>query len=343
MRRFFAIAGISVLIVVLICAAIVYSWTFSPHGRLDIEMAVMLKLMPKLPPPGSVPAARLRQGVRDAARRFQSRPVPILHVEDRSIPGPLGSIPVRVYRPSDESKLPIVVYYHGGGFTWGDLDTHDNLCRKLSNRSGAIAVSVAYRLAPEHVFPAAVEDAYAALEWVAQKGGEIFGDPSRIAVSGDSSGGNLAAVMSLKSRDLNGPKIAIQVLYYPTMNMADLSTKSMEDFAEGYFLTRAQIQFNCNQYVPAAADRSLPYVSPLLAPDHRGLPPALIITAAFDPLRDSQEAYARKLADAGVPTHLSRYEGVVHGFLTFPFVRKTDRAIDESAAALREAFGRNSP
>jgi acetyl esterase len=127
------------------------------------------------------------------------------------------------------------------------------------------------------------------------------------------------------------------------MNMADLRTKSMEDFAEGYFLTRAQAQFNYNQYVPAAADRSLPYVSPLLAPDHRGLPPALIITAGFDPLRDSEEAYARKLADAGVPTHLSRYEGVVHGFLSFPFVRKADRAINESAAALREAFGRNSP
>jgi len=343
MRRCLGIAGMSVLILVLTCAGIVYSWTLTPHGRLDVEVAVILKLMPRMPPPGSVPAARLRQGVRDAARRFQGRPVPILHVEDRSIPGPLGSIPVRVYRPSDEAKLPIVVYYHGGGFTWGDLDTHDRLCRKLSNRSGAIVVSVAYRLAPEHVFPAAVEDAYAALEWAAQKGGEISGDPSRIAVAGDSAGGNLAAVMALKSRDLNGPKIALQVLYYPGMNMADLRTKSMEDFAEGYFLTRAQIQFNCNQYVPAAADRSLPYASPLLAPDHRGLPPALIITAGFDPLRDSGEKYARELADAGVPTHLSRYEGVVHGFLSFPFVRKADGAIDESTAALREAFGRNSP
>ena len=327
--------------IILICAAIAYSWSFTPHGRLDIEMAVILKLMPKLPPPGAVPAAQLRQRVGDAARRYGSRPVPIPHVEDRSIPGPLGSIPVRVYRPSEESALPIVLYYHGGGFTWGDLDTNDNLCRKLSNRSGAIVVSVAYRLAPEHVFPAAVEDAYAALEWVAQKGGEILGDSSRIAVSGDSTGGNLAAVMALKSRDLNGPGIAIQVLYYPTVNMADLHTKSMEDFAEGYFLTRAQAQFNYNQYVPAAADRNLPYVSPLLAPDHRGLPPTLIIAAAFDPLRDSQEAYARKLAEAGVPTHVSRYDGVIHGFLSIPFVRKADRAIDESAAALREAFRRN--
>jgi acetyl esterase len=248
-----------------------------------------------------------------------------------------------VYRPSGEAKLPIVVYYHGGGFTWGDLDTHDNLCRKLSNRSGAIVVSVAYRLAPEHVFPAAVEDAYAALEWVAQKGREISGDPSRIAVAGDSAGGNLAAVVALKSRDLNGPKIAFQVLYYPSTNMGDLRTKSMEDFAEGYFLTRAQIQFNINQYVPAVVDRSLPYASPLLAPDHRGLPPALIITAGFDPLRDSGEAYARKLASAGVATRLSRYEGVIHGFLSLPFARKADRAIDESAAALREAFARNSP
>ena len=342
MRRFFAIAGISVLILALTCAGIAYRWTFTPHGRLDVEVAVMLKLMPKLPPPGSVPAARLRQRFRDGARRFQSRRVPIAHVEDRSIPGPAGSIPVRVYRPSDEAKLPIVVYYHGGGFTWGDLDTHDGLCRKLSNRSGAIVVSVAYRLAPEHVFPAAVEDAYAALEWAAQKGGEISGDPSRIAVAGDSSGGNLAAVTALKSRDLNGPKIVLQVLYYPTINMADLRTKSMEDFAEGYFLTRALAQFNYSQYVPVAADRSLPYASPILASDHRGLPPALIISAGFDPLRDSEEAYARKLVNAGVPTRLSRYEGVVHGFLSFPFVRKADRAIDESAAALRETFARSS-
>ena len=343
MRRCLGIAGMSVLILVLTCAGIVYSWTLTPHGRLDVEVAVILKLMPRMPPPGSVPAARLRQDVRDGARRFQSRPVPILHVEDRSIPGPLGSIPVRVYRPSDEAKLPIVVYYHGGGFTWGDLDTHDRLCRKLSSRSSAIVVSVAYRLAPEHVFPAAVEDAYAALEWAAHNSGEISGDPSRIAVAGDSAGGNLAAVMALKSRDLNGPKIVLQVLYYPTINMADVRTKSMQDFAEGYFLTRALAQFNYSQYVPVAADRSLPYASPILASDHRGLPPALIITAGFDPLRDSEEAYARKLADAGVPTHLSRYEGVVHGFLSFPLVRKTDRAIDESTAALREAFGRNSP
>jgi acetyl esterase len=343
MRRFLGIAGISVLILVLTCAGIVYSWTFTPHGRLDVEVAVILKLMPRMPPPGSVPAAQMRQGMRDATIRFQGRPVPILHVEDRSIPGPLGSIPIRVYRPSDETKLPIVVYYHGGGFTTGDLDTHDGLCRRLSKRSGAIVVSVAYRLAPEHVFPAAVEDAYAALEWAAQKGGEISGDPSRIAVAGDSAGGDLAAVMALKSRDLNGPKIALQVLYYPGTNMTDLHTKSMEDFAEGYLLTRAQLLSSYNQYVPAVADRSNPYASPLLAPDHRGLPPALIITAGFDPLRDSGEAYARKLADAGVATRLSRYEGVVHSFLSCPFVRKADRAIDESTAALREAFGRNSP
>src|ERR1035437_7673782 len=198
MRRFLGIAGVSVLILVLTCVGIVYSWTFTPHGRLDVEVAVILKLMPRMPPPGSVPAARLRQGMRDAARRFQVRHVPILHVEDRSIPGPLGSIPVRVYRPSDEAKLPIVVYYHGGGFMCGDIDTHDKLCRKLSNRSGAIVVSVAYRLAPEHVFPAAVEDAYAALEWAAQKGWEISGDPSRI---------DRKSVVEGKSVDLGGRRI----------------------------------------------------------------------------------------------------------------------------------------
>lgn len=343
MRRFFAIAGISILIVVLICAGIVYSWTFTPHGRLDVEIALMLKLMPKMPPPGSVPAERLREGLRNTVRRFPGRPVPILHVEDRSIPGPLGTIPLRVYRPSDEASLPIVVYYHGGGFMMGDLDIYDSLCRKISSRSRAIVVSVAYRLAPEHRFPAAVDDAYAALVWVAQNSAEIFGDPSRIAVAGDSAGATLAAVMALKSRDLNGPKLLFQVLFYPCTNVADLGTRSMKEFGEGFFWTRAQIEFNLNQYVPVAADRCLPNASPLLASDHRGLPAALIITAGFDPFRDSGEAYAQKLTDAGVPTRLSRYEGVIHGFLSLPFVRKADRAIDESAAALREAFSRNSP
>jgi acetyl esterase len=280
--------------------------------------------------------------MRDAAIRFQGKPVPILHVEDRSIPGPLGTIPIRVYRPSDETTLPVVIYYHGGGFTTGDLDTHDGLCRRLSKRSGAIIVSVAYRLAPEYVFPAAVEDAYAALQWAAQNGAEISADPSRIAVAGDSAGGDLAAVMALKSRDLNGPKIALQMLYYPCTDMTNLHTKSMADFAEGYLFTRAQLLSFFDQYVPVVADRSHPYASPFLATDHRGLPPALIITAGFDPLRDSGEAYAQKLAAAGVPTRLSRYEGVVHSFLSSPFVRKSDAAMNESAAALREAFGRNS-
>jgi acetyl esterase len=164
MRRFFAIAGASVLILVLICSGIVYSWTFTPHGRLDVEIALMLKLMPKLPPPGSAAPAKLRERFRDAVKRFEDRPVPIPDIEDRSIPGPAGRISVRVYRPSYVARLPIVVYYHGGGFMMGDLDTYDGLCRKLSNRSGAIVVSVAYRLVPEHPFPEAVNDAYTALE-----------------------------------------------------------------------------------------------------------------------------------------------------------------------------------
>jgi acetyl esterase len=343
MRRFFAIAGASVLILVLICSGIVYSWTFTPHGRLDVEIALMLKLMPKMPPPGSVPAESLREGLRNTVKRFPGKPVPIFHVEDRSIPGPLGDIPLRVYRPSEEVSLPIVVYYHGGGFMMGDLDIYDSICRKISNRSRAIVVSVAYRLAPEHRFPAAVNDAYTALEWVAQNSGEISGDPARIAVAGDSAGANLAAVMTLKSRDLNGPKLAFQVLFYPNTNMTDLRTNSMEEYGEGYLWTRAQIEFNINQYLPAAAERSLRDASPLLASDHKGLPAALIITAGFDPFRNSGEAYARKLDEAGVPARLSRYEGVIHGFLSLPFVRKADRAIDESAAALREAFDRNSP
>ena len=228
-----------------------------------------------------------------------SEPKPLPRVEDRPIPGPAGNIPIRIYWPSLGDRQPILVFYHGGGFRLGDLDCYDPICRELADRADAIVVSVAYRLAPEYRYPAAVADSYAALEWVHAHAAEIGGDGGQIAVGGDSAGGNLAAVVSLKARDRSGPPIVFQLLIYPWLNLVEMETESHKLFAESYLLAGAQLELMRDEYLPDLADRRHPYASPLLADDLGDLPPALVITAGFDPLRDEGEAYARKLADAG--------------------------------------------
>jgi acetyl esterase len=222
----------------------------------------------------------------------------------------------------------------------GDLDGSDDFCRKLSILSGEIVVSVDYRLAPEYTFPAAAEDAYAALAWVAINAELISGDSSRIAVMGGSAGGCLAAVTTLMAKDRKGPSIIYQVLYFPSTDQSDSDFPSHTLYAKGYYITYDWLNFFRRQYIPNASERKHPYASPLLAADYRGLPPALIITAELDPVRDEGEAYAEKLKNAGVPVRLIRYSGVVHGFISVPFVRKANQAIEESVAALKEAFGK---
>ena len=333
------IAGVVLLLVAVIGAGVVYSWTFTPHGRLDLLFAVGLGLAGP-PPPGTIPVEEERAAIREVMRRWWGDPKPLPRVEDRRIPGPDSEIPIRVYRPSRADRQPILVFYHGGGFRLGDLDTYDPICRDLAARSGAIIVSVGYRRAPEHVYPAAVDDSYAALEWVHAHAADIGGDATRLAVGGDSAGGNLAAAVSLKARDLAGPPIVFQLLIYPVLNLAEMETESHRLFAEGYVIGGAAHEFTRDAYVPNPADRRRPYASPLLADDLMDLPPALVITAEFDPLRDEGEMYARKLAAAGVRTRATRYEGVPHAFLYAPAAmsRKTDGALDEAAAALRGAF-----
>ena len=325
-------------LVALIGAGVVYSWTFTPHGRLDLEFAVMLKLAGEPPPPGSGPVEEERAALRQLMAQLWGEPKPLPRVEDRRIPGPAGDIPIRIYWPSLVDRQPILVFYHGGGFRLGGLDSYDPICRELADRSDAIVVSVAYRLAPEHRYPAAVADSYAALAWVHQHAADIGGDGAQIAVGGDSAGGNLAAVMSLKARDRAGPPIVFQLLIYPWLNLAEMETESHTLFAEGYLLAGVLLELMRDEYLPDPADRRHPYASPLLANDLGDLPPALVITAGFDPLRDEGEAYVRKLAAAGVQGRASRYEGVTHGFLYSPLSGKADRAMDEAAAALRRAF-----
>jgi acetyl esterase len=264
---------------------------------------------------------------------------PVARVENRTIPGPGGALPVRVYTPEAvRPPAPAVVYFHGGGWVIGSPDTHDNLCRALANRARAVVVSVDYRLAPEHRFPAAAEDCYAAAGWVADHAAEIGADGARIAVAGDSAGGNLAAVVALMARNLGGPALRQQTLIYPVTN-ADFETPSYRDNAEGYMLTRDAMRWFWDHYVPDRARRSDPYASPLRAEKFGELPPALVVTAEYDPLRDEGEAYAARLAEAGVPSQLSRYDGQIHGFVSmFELLDAGKRAVEQIGSSLRTAL-----
>jgi acetyl esterase/lipase len=263
---------------------------------------------------------------------------PVAQVDTRVIPGPV-QIPVRVYRPSLATDLPALMFFHGGGFVICNLDTHDRLCRSLANASGCAVVSVDYRLAPEHKFPAAVEDAYSATRYVAEHAAAFGIDPNRIAVGGDSAGANLATVVALMARDRGGPALKFQLLIYPVTDFTDHATESEREYGKGYFLDEEVMDWFADQYFAPETDRHLPYASPLKASDLRGLPPAFVITGECDPLRDQGEAYADKMRSAGVPVVLKRYEGMIHPFLSLAGIVDAGRAaIKDSAVAMREAL-----
>jgi acetyl esterase len=269
-------------------------------------------------------------------------PEPVASVEDRTVPGPETPIPIRVFRPQGTPPFPGVVFFHGGGWVIGDLDSHDSLCRRMTNEVGAVVVSVDYRLAPETKFPGPAEDAFAATRWVSDHAAELDIDPGRLAVAGDSAGGNLAAVVALMARDRGGPHLGFQLLVYPVTDHR-FDTESYDLNGTGYFLTRDDMKWFWRHYLAAPADGDDPYASPLRAPDLGGLPPAMVVTAEYDPLRDEGEAYGRRLQDAGVDTTIHRQDGVFHGF--FSFGELLEGALVANAAAftaLRGALGRAS-
>ena len=260
-------------------------------------------------------------------------------VEDRLIPGPQGTIGIRIYTPAGGRPLPVLVFYHGGAWVMGDLDMEEHICLSLAAETPCIVVSVDYRLAPEHPFPAGLNDCYAAFQWTAERAKSFGADPARVALCGESAGANLVAAVTLLSRDKGGPLAACQILFYPVTNLADFHTESHRRFGEGFLLSRAGMEGARSLYVANEADWSSPYVSPLLAQDLGGLPRALVITSGCDPLRDEGEAYARRLEDAGVPVRRMRYEDMVHGFLCFfPEADSARAAIREAAETLRHAF-----
>jgi acetyl esterase len=282
----------------------------------------------------------------DPARAFYRSLTPpiennpsIYRVEDRKIDGPDGEIPIRVYFPTEGTNLPALVWFHGGGWVIGNLDTADYNCRKMANDYQCVVVSVDYRLAPEVPFPGALDDCYAATEWVFAHPGEIGIDVKKIAVGGDSAGGNLASAVALRSRD-NGLAVGFQLLIYPVIE-ADFDNSSYLENANGYLLTRDAMTFYWDCYVPDEDERKNPFVSPLHAKSLSGLPPAFIISAEFDPLQDEAERYARVLKAAGIDVETKRYDGMIHGFfnmLTDEPVNEIVLASKDSANAFRRAL-----
>lgn len=273
------------------------------------------------------------------SQMLEPQGVPIGKVENLTVPGPGGPIPIRVYTPMGGGTVqPAIIFFHGGGWVIGSLETHDALCRQLANAAGCKVVAVDYRLAPEHKAPAAFEDALAAAKWIESNAAELEIDANSLAVAGDSAGGNLAAAVALAAKQTGSPKLSFQLLIYPTLQMR-ADTGSMKEHAEGYFLEKKTMDWFYDQYLASDSDLNDPRLSPLAATDLAGLPRAYVVTAGYDPLRDEGKAYAEKLNRAGVAAVHVNYDGMIHGFFNMTAaVPAAKQAITDAAAALKEAM-----
>jgi len=292
------------------------------------------------PPYDAMEPAVARQFYRNARTVLQPEPPEVASVRDLLAPGPRGPIPLRLYRglgTAAGAALPTLVFYHGGGWVFGDLDTHDGVCRRLANAARAAVVSVEYRVAPEHKFPAAVDDALAALRWTAERAASLDLDPQRLAVGGDSAGGNLAAVAALDARDRGGPALRFQLLIYPAVDLT--LALAQKNPCEGMPLAAKTMVWFRDLYLRTAADQTDWRASPLSAHDHRGLPPAYLLTVGFDPLSTEGDAYATKLREAGVAVEYRHYERLIHGFATMGrIIADAGPAVDAAAVALGRAL-----
>lgn len=335
-KHVFLISSLGIAILLIIISISVYLWQSTDEGRLPAKTAVVLhainnnlvELDINIRPP------RIVTGGGGGGS-------PLLR-EDLFIPvqGDM-QIPMRMYRPQGEGPFPIIMYYHGGAFLegYGNIETHDNIIKTLASRTNSIVLAPSYRLAPEYVFPAAVEDSYSALIWAETNAKSFYGDINRISVVGDSAGGNLATVTAMMARDRNGPNIISQVLLYPLTTFQDVPLESRDIYDSGYYLLSKQVMFRARDlYTPDEVMWSNPYTSPLQADDLSNLPPALVITAEFDPLRDEGEAYAKRLAEFDVPVRATRYRGVMHGFVSFYEIMQSGRyGLQETSSFLRQA------
>lgn len=313
---------------------------------LDKEARTLLDLMEQAiqagrPRLNTLPYAQGRTAVDKMSEDSEADPPEVGAVDDGVFAGPVTQIRYRHYRPlgAPSGPLATLIYYHGGGFVIGNVDTHDSTCRRLANKSRCQVISIDYRLSPEHPFPAPTDDGVAAFRYIRDHAQSFDADPARLAVGGDSAGGAIAAVVCQICRDAGDPGPAFQMLIYPATDSSRTSA-SREAFAEGYFLTKDLMDWFWKAYVPAGIDQADLRLSPLLAKDFAGLPPAFVLTAGYDPLRDEGRAYADRLIDAGVKTTYVNYPGTIHGFFSLTrFLQQGLKANDEAAAVLAAHFG----
>jgi acetyl esterase len=304
-----------------------------PDARAYLDQVDLMAL----PPIDGMTVSEARQSVEAGADLLFGPKDAVAEVKDLAIAGSAGSIPIRIYSNGPADQGGVLVYFHGGGWVFGSINTHDGVCRALARRTQCTVVSVEYRLAPENKFPAAIDDAWASVEWTFKRRADLGTQKPCIAVGGDSSGGNLAAVVALRARD-GGLPLCFQLLVYPVTDCHS-DTASYNEFATGYGFTRNEMQWFLGHYLNSSADRENPTASPLLSRDLSGVAPALVITCEYDVLRDEAEAYSDRLRAAGVPARYSRYDGLLHGFYRMGAVfRRSQEALDESASALRTAF-----
>jgi acetyl esterase len=307
----------------------------------DAQIVLNMNREAARPPIQTLTPAEARQGMRQSRTRLSPDPPDVAECRDLACPGPAGPISLRLYRGlglDPAAAVPGVLFFHGGGWVMGDLDTHDVTCRLLANAAGCAVIAVDYRLAPEHPFPAAADDAYAAFTWLAEHAPELAIDPARLAVCGDSAGGNLAAVVALMARERGGPALRAQVLVYPVVDLS-LTQGSFATRADGFTLTRDAMTWFRDVYTPDRRHWTDWRAAPLHAPHHRDLPPAHIVTAGYDPLCDEGAQYAERLRAHGVAVDHKHYEGQMHGFLgAGKIIRAAGTAIGEIGSALRSAF-----
>ncbi|MDR3598602.1 alpha/beta hydrolase [Clostridium sp.] len=328
------IVGVVILAFIIAAFFIIKNLTVTKYGEINPGIAMNLQI-DRIFNSGAINSKSIeenREKINRESTKLSKEAIPFLNIKDTNVEVNSDKIPVRIYTPEKGESLPVIIYSHGGSWIAGNLDTHDKVCRKLSNNTKAIVISVDYRLAPENPFPAGVNDVYNVLEWASKNAKSINGNEELISVVGDSAGGNISAVISQMSRDKNGPRIACQVLIYPSTNIYELNTASWSYFANDFNISAEEMEQYISLYIPKKEDRKSPYASPLLAKDFRNLPDALVVTAEIDPLRDEGEDYGNKLKEAGNNVRVTRVDGVTHGFITM------DKATDKADEALNEVY-----
>jgi len=336
----------ALLLIIVGFAAYSYTWTQTEHGKLDYRAAFALQLLSFettfTPDPEIDFSVELPVNLIYALSGLLPK-ADVAKTQDVTLQSGETEIPARIYWPLSPAseQLPVWVYFHGGGFVVGSVDIFDALTRQLAAEAGAIVLSVDYRLAPRHPWPAATLDGYAALKWAADNAERLGGDPEQIIVGGDSAGGNLAAVVALMARDQGGPHLAAQVLYYPATDLGDNGTvwPSNEKFRDGYGLSTKSMMAFSEAYFGHVEDTAEPYLSPLRAESLRGLPPALVVTAGFDPLTDSAHAYAERMQADGVDTTLAHFPQMIHGFMSIGLFNQQQQAVDRTVAFIQSAVG----